>query len=50
MLDLRTFYEQIFEAWVGILAVFSVGEGLPRWIFLAVVPDREIMWVLISFQ
>jgi hypothetical protein len=47
-LDLGAFDQEVFEGWIGILAMINVDERLKRRILLAVVPDREVMWILLA--
>jgi hypothetical protein len=44
--DLRPFWEKIFERGIGIVAMVDVYEWLKRRIFLAIIPDGQIVWVL----
>jgi hypothetical protein len=51
LLNLRPFQKKIFEGWVGVFAMIDVCEWLERGVLLAIIPDRQIMWILfIGFQ
>ena len=44
--DLGTLWKETLEAGISVFAMLIVLEGLPWRILLAVVPDREVVWVL----
>jgi len=50
LLDFAAFGKEIFESWVCIFAMLSVGERFQGRVFLAMVPGWEVLRVLGEYQ
>lgn len=46
-LNLRSFWKKIFEGRVGIFAVINMRKWLERGVFFAMIPDRQIVLILL---
>lgn len=50
LFNLRSCWKKIFEGRVRVFAMIDVCERLERWVFFAMVPDGQIVWILCSLN